>query len=171
MFWASYKYDLNFQPSESLEDSREATPDSDSGYVVATVTTTTTTTTTTRTPTPNHSVQKPQLTEEQPKRSDAKFSFLSELQGLGKSTGRSHPKPVPKEKSPQKGDDEEEPDVPVVNPFKVLKPAGSNPRRIVQQPSTTASAPTLADQVCRIKIIFRQNVRLWQDLSITFNRP
>jgi hypothetical protein len=81
------------QPSESLEESREATPDSDSGYVIATVTTTTTATplatplvTPLATPTPSLGLKKPPANDRQPdagEKPDSKFSFLAELQSRG----------------------------------------------------------------------------------------
>jgi hypothetical protein len=44
-------------------------------------------------------------------------------------------------------DQDEDEDVPSVNPFKVLRPASAKPRTVA--PATKGpSAPTLADQVC-----------------------
>ena len=122
---------------------------------MATVVTTTTTTTATPLPTPqptNHVFKRnlakdrspPEQQQEQQaqlKKTEARFSFLAELQGLGKSV------PGAKKESPPKDAEEDEPDVPTVNPFKVLKPAGSNPRRVALPAAPAATGPTLADQV------------------------
>ncbi len=170
-----------------MEESREATPDSDSGYVIATVSTTATTSpapapapipattktkpstgaTSTTKPTAklDHVLKKPldqkdKLPEQpQPPKTEAtKFSFLSELQNRGKpnninttttnsSTTLTSLNPVPVKKSSPSKDESNDDDEPKVNPFKVLKPAGSssNAKRVVQT-APASPAPTLADQ-------------------------
>jgi hypothetical protein len=144
-----------FQPSESLEESREPTPDSDSGYVIASVTTTTTATTT-ATPTPaptpiplNHVFKRhvpPPQPQQESEPSAQKVSFLAELQNRGKPkpTTNGASNPVPFKPSPPKDEDDDEP---VVNPFKVLRPVSTSiPKRIIPPPASSAG-PTLADQV------------------------
>jgi hypothetical protein len=171
-----------------LEESREATPDSDSGYVIATVSTTATTSpaparlpitlpattktkpsmgaTSTTKPTAklDHVLKKPPAQKDKlpeqpqpPKTEATKFSFLSELQNRGKpnnnntttnsSTTLISLNPVPVKKSSPSKDESNDDDEPTVNPFKVLKPAGSgsNAKRVVQT-APASSAPTLADQ-------------------------
>ncbi len=139
-----------------MEESREPTPDSDSGYVIASVTTTTTTTATPTpapTPTPLNQVLKKHVPPPQPQPESEpatqKVSFLAELQNRGKpkTTTNGASNPIPFKSSPPKDDNEDE-DEPVVNPFKVLRPVStSNPKRIIPPPAS--AAPTLADQVCK----------------------
>ena len=111
------------QPSESVEESREATPDSDSGYVISTVTTTTTSST----PTPNQSnKQSPSPPQIDPLAQ--KVSLLAELQNRKTKASNEASGLVYSKQSPPKEDEE-----PVVNPFKVLKPVGFNSKKTIPE--------------------------------------
>ena len=132
LIWLHY---IELQPCESVEESREATPDSDSGYVISTVTTTTTSSTSS-TPTQNQShKQSPSPPQTDPLAQ--KVSMLAELQNRNTKASSEASGPLNSKQSPPNDDNE-----PVVNPFKVLKPVGFNSKKTI--PETPIAQPIIS---------------------------
>jgi hypothetical protein len=129
---------FSLQPCESVEESREATPDSDSGYVISTVTTTTTSSSTSSTPTPNQSnKQSPSPPQTDPLAQ--KVSLLAELQNRKVKAPNDAAGQVNSSQSPPKDDGE-----PIINPFKALKPVGFNSKKTIPEiPIAQPLIPTL----------------------------